>query len=97
MKSIQLEFEPGQSVEVLKNSQPMPTRIRAVRYEESLEIQRHPDTGIETEKVVGKVTYSTFADPNMSLPPSRIGKSRDDLIAKVFGSGKSADIEAKKK
>ena len=96
MKTVILEFEPGQNVDVMKNSHPVSTKIRAVNYHSSMETARDAKTGQETSRIVERVSYSTFADPNVSLPASKIGSSREDLMKKVFGSDATIETDETK-
>jgi hypothetical protein len=89
MKNIEVEFEPGQEVFILKNNVQVQTRIRAYNCSGALEIGRD-SKGVRTERIVESTTYSTLADPNKSLKPNQIGATKDDLIQKLFGRSVAA-------
>lgn len=83
---MELEFKAGQEVWIMKNNQPLATKIRAVRYTETLELSKDAKTGAVTENVNTNTAYGTFADPQKSCSADKIGSSKEELVSKIFGS-----------
>ena len=80
------EFKAGQEVWIMRNNQPVQTRIRAVKYVEALEISKDGKTGKETESTNVSCVYSTLAAPNNPIQGGKIGTTKDELVRKIFGS-----------
>lgn len=90
---MQTEFKAGQTVWIMLRDKPVETRIRAVKYVESLEIAKDAQTGKETELINSSCVYGTFADRHKPLTSDKIGSTSEELLHKLFG-GKSADTNS---
>lgn len=85
MKSIEIEFPAGTEVVVMLNNNFVATKIRAVRYSESVEIRRDP-AGLQFEQVNTTLLYSTFASPNRALCAKDIALTKEELMQKKFSN-----------
>lgn len=96
---MQTEYKAGQAVYIMRNNQPVQTRIRAVKYVEALEVSRDGKTGEETESVNSSCVYSTLLTPNDPLPGTMVGNSKEELLSKIFKTDepvvKSSDTKSK--
>lgn len=89
---MELEFKAGQEVWIMKNNQPVQTRIRAVKYVESLEVSRDAKTGKETEAINTSCVYGTMADVHNPVTSSKIGSTKEELLGKLFGSAEKPSV-----
>lgn len=80
-----LEFKAGQEVWIMKNNQPVSTRVRAVKYIEALEVSRDAKTGKETDNINVTCVYGTFADLHKPCTADQMGNTREELLQKSFG------------
>ena len=90
MKPASIEYSAGQEVFIMKNNQPVATRIRAVKYVESLEAAKDPKTGEVTERINTSCVYGTFADVHNPVTANNIGITKEDLLSKLFGTGETS-------
>lgn len=88
MKTISVEFTPGDTCFVMINNVPTETRIRAYRCDGSLEVRKN-EKGETIETVVESVVYSTVARPNNPLPADKIGATNEELMKKIFRASSS--------
>lgn len=85
MKTIEIEFAAGENVYQMINNKPVLTKIRAYAHKSSMIKSKSSDG--KTEDVISETTvYATFARPNDPVPASALGRSIEELSAKVFGT-----------
>lgn len=85
-KTVEIAFPAGTEVFVMHNNVPVQTKIRAVKYSESIEIVKAADTNDKTEHLKQSCTYSTVAGPNNPLTEAQIAETKEELIKKIFGA-----------
>lgn len=91
MKTIELEFTPGENVYQMINNSPVLTEVRACAYKSYIMLKRNED---KIEKVISESTiYSTVARPNNPVPGSALGRTIEELSEKVFGTVKAPEVK----
>jgi hypothetical protein len=92
-KQLELEFLPGETVYQMIGAVPVETRIRAYQANGSLTIYKDKD-GVSKEEVSEAVVYSTLAQPNKAVTGKYLGRTKEELAAKLFGISKPQDSES---